>query len=218
MSRRTCANRSGSLAGWLAESNRIFCHTTWIRRLRTLTPLYLLYFSFASLSYFFYIISRSCRQFGHLLSPLFSSLLRRHSPALRFLLTLSLPSTHALILNSLLTTFVLSCPCSSHYPYHLSSYPVAYKSSTPSHVYKRSLNTKGCVLRHSYREGCWQGPRHYQSKTSKLLGLAERRLGIHRRCARSCCLERGLGRSRRAWYDYALRDHHPQCRVHVPFL
>lgn len=49
MSRRTCANRSGSLAGGVAESNRIFCHTTWIRRLRTLTPLYLLY----SLSIFF---------------------------------------------------------------------------------------------------------------------------------------------------------------------
>lgn len=41
MSRRTCANRSGSLAGGVAESNR-----TW---LRTLTPLYLLY----SLSIFF---------------------------------------------------------------------------------------------------------------------------------------------------------------------
>jgi hypothetical protein len=40
MSRRTCVNRSGSLAGRVAESNRIFCHTTWIRRLRTLTPLY----------------------------------------------------------------------------------------------------------------------------------------------------------------------------------
>src|SRR6266576_6027341 len=72
MSRRTCVNRSGSLAGCVAESNRIFCHTTWIRRLRTLTPLYLLYFSFASLSLFFYIISRPCRQFCHLFSsPLY---------------------------------------------------------------------------------------------------------------------------------------------------
>jgi hypothetical protein len=55
--------------------------------------------------------------FPSLPTPLFS-LLRRHSPALRFLLTLPLPSTHALILNSLLTTFVLSC---SVYPYHTSS-------------------------------------------------------------------------------------------------
>lgn len=57
MSRRTCANRSGSLAGggWLAESIRIFCHTTLIRRLCTLTP-YLLYFPFASLPPLFFII------------------------------------------------------------------------------------------------------------------------------------------------------------------
>ena len=107
-------------------------------------------------------------------SFLFSSLLRRHSPPLPFLLTLPLPSTHAIILNSLLTTLVLSCSCPSLYPYHLSSSlppPLPTNSSTHSYVYKRSLDTKGCVLRHSHREGCWQGPRHYQSKTSKSLGL-----------------------------------------------
>jgi hypothetical protein len=160
MSRRTCVNRSGSLAGWLAESNRIFCHTTLIRRLRTLTPLLTLLFICLPLFIFLYY-------FPSLPTPLFS-LLRRHSPALRFLLTLPLPSTHALILNSLLTTFALSC---SVYPYHLSSSLPLLLPTNSSHVYKRSLNTKGCVLCHSHREGCWQGPRHYQSKTSKSLGL-----------------------------------------------
>lgn len=75
----------------------------------------------------------------------------------------------------------------------------------------------------------------------------QRRLGIHGRCTRGCCFERGLGRrsnplslyvshpiltypsppvplvvppsySWRAWHDYALRDDHPICRVHVPLL
>jgi hypothetical protein len=161
MSRRTCANRSGSLAGCVAESNRIFCHTTWIRRLRTLTPLYLLYFSFASLSLFFLYYFPS-------LPPIWSSFHYLDVTPLHYLscLPLPLPSTHALVLNSLLTTLVLSCSCPLSIPttsLHL--------SPLPSHVYKRSLVTKGCVLRHSHREGCWQGPRHYQPKTSKSLGL-----------------------------------------------
>jgi hypothetical protein len=170
MSRRTCANRSGSLAGCVAESIRIFCHTTWIQRHRTLTPYFTLLFICLPLFIFFYIISRPFPPFP---SP---SLLRRHSPPLRFLLTLPLPSTHALILNPpdnlrpvLFLSLSLSLP-----PLFISPFPPSLlptKSSTPSHVYKRSLNTKSCVLRHSHSKGRWQGPRHYQPKTSKLLGL-----------------------------------------------
>lgn len=149
MSRRTCAKRSGSLARCFAESNRIFCHTTWIRRLRTVPYLNpVTYSTFHSLSlYFFYIIS----------FPVLSSL--HHC--------ITFPTSHALILNSLLTSLVLSSSCPVPYPYYLSS----SLPSPPNHVYKRSFNTKGGVLCDPHREGCWQGSRHYQSKTSKLLGL-----------------------------------------------
>jgi hypothetical protein len=119
MSRRTCANRSGSLAGCVAESIRIFCHTTWIRRHRTLTP-YLLY-SLSSL--FLYI----------LFPPLiFSSLLRRHSPALRFLLTLPLPSTHALILNPLDNLRPVLCPVLDPLPIPTTSLHLSPLPSQPN--------------------------------------------------------------------------------------
>ena len=103
MSRRTCANRSGSLAGGLAESNRIFCHTTRFSTAPYLNPVTLLYFFPFHLPppLFFFI---------------FYSLLGRHTPALRFLLTP--PSTHALILNPLDNS--RSCSCPSPYPIHLS--------------------------------------------------------------------------------------------------
>lgn len=81
MSRRTCANRSGSLAGWLAEAES--------NRGRTTAPYlnpFLLYFSFASLSFLYYFPS---------LPPIWSS----SSP--HYLdVTPPLP-THALILNPL---------------------------------------------------------------------------------------------------------------------
>lgn len=87
MSRRTCANRSGSLAGCFAESNRIFCHTTLIRRLRTvpyLNPVTYSTFHLPLSLFFFYSSLHHCITF---------------------------PTSHALILNSLLTSFVLSSFC-----------------------------------------------------------------------------------------------------------
>lgn len=162
------------VVGWrtrcLAESNRIFCHTTWIRRLCTLTP-YLLYFSFASLPPLFIIII-----FIFLLlvpssvpPPIWSS--SPSSLALRFPLSLS---THAVNLNppanlplDLFFSLILSLP-----PLDYPSSPLHQNLDThPCHVYKRPLNTEGCVLRHSHCQGSWQGPRYYQPKTSKSLGL-----------------------------------------------
>jgi hypothetical protein len=79
-----------------------------------------------------------------------------------------------------------------------------------------------------------------------LLFSAQRRLGVHRRCTRGCCFERGLGRRSNplpiypshpiltyprpllplvvyssswcAWHNYTLCNNYSNCCIHLSFL
>jgi hypothetical protein len=258
------------VVGWrtliaFAESNRISA-TRLDSRLRTLTP-YLLYFSFASLSsfyyyYFSYFFSSS------LLSvppPIWSSPLS--SIALRFPLSLS---THAVNLNPSCQPSTLPVLFPHPIPTTHLSPPISHQHSSLSCLQKVAQHQGLCAAPFPLRGQLARSsllpaenvqiigsvsifplPDSKPCADSALCFLytqsAERGLGVHRRCARGRCFERGLGRrsnplslypshpiltytsplvptvvvscySRRTWYDYALRDHHPKCRVHVPFL
>jgi hypothetical protein len=268
MSRRTCANWSGSLAGGpsLPLPSRIeFSATRLDSRLRTLTP-YLLYFSFASslhlllLFFIFRLLIPSLRPSANLvIFPLLFCITFPSFPldSCCQLKPSCQPSTYPVL-------FPHSIPYHSTIPSHLPPTPIPLMStkgrSTPRVVccaipIARAAG-KVLVITSRKRPNYWVcqyfPPCLIQSHALThpcvffLTQSAERGLGVHRRCARGCCFERGLGRrsnplslypshpiltytsplvpaivscySRRAWYNYALRDHHPKCRVHVPFL